>query len=32
MITYEEFLALIGGKDNEVSCETYEELTGNKGE
>ena len=32
MITYEEFLALLGGKDDKVSRETYEELTNNKGE
>lgn len=30
MITYEEFLALLGDEAKNVSKETYEELVGNK--
>ena len=30
MITYEEFLALLGGEAENVTRETYEELVGNK--
>ena len=30
MITYEEFLALIGADASEVSEETYKELVGNR--